>query len=308
MDKNIYPKRSEALFRDNEFTIGLVQMNCNKDIITNRQNAIEKILHLAKQGAQIICLPELFLTPYFCQTHDIKNFDLAESIPGPTTDILSKIAKTEKVVIVASLFEHCDHAIYYNTAAVIDADGTLAGIYRKMHIPHDPLFYEKYYFRPGDLGFRVITTRYAKLGILVCWDQWFPEAARLTALQGAEILIYPTAIGWHPKEKLEFGSAQYSAWETIQRSHAIANGLYVSSINRVGLETSREGELQFWGGSFICDPSGVILQKANHEDETDLLSSCSRNKIISTRRNWPFFRDRRTDAYQGILSSFEDKQ
>jgi len=282
------------------FTLGLVQMKCGVEREANLAKAIARIKEAARQGAQIVCLPELFLSPYFCKTHDLNLFDLAEPIPGPSCDRLAATAKEAEVVVVASIFEKCMEGLYYNTAVVFDADGTMLGIYRKMHIPHDPLFFEKYYFRPGDLGFRVFSTRFGKIGTLVCWDQWFPEGARLTALQGAEVLVYPTAIGWHPREKAEFGKSQHDAWETIQRSHAIANGLYVAAINRVGFEPSAEGGLEFWGASFVSDPFGILLKRGSHAEEELLIVHCQRSRIQDVRHNWPFFRDRRTDAYRSI--------
>jgi N-carbamoylputrescine amidase len=282
------------------FTIALVQMQCDPDPARNLSKAERRIVEAAQQGAQIICLPELFQSLYFCQRIDIRQFDLAEPIPGPTTDRLAQLASRHGIVIVASLFERRAAGLYHNTVAVLDADGSLAGIYRKMHIPDDPLYYEKYYFTPGDLGFKCFHTRHGRIGTLICWDQWFPEAARLTALRGAEILVYPTAIGWHPAEKAEHGEPQYSAWQTIQRGHAIANGVYVAAVNRVGHEGSTDGGLEFWGGSFVADPLGVVLQKASHDTEQLVLVSCDRNRIEDVRRNWPFLRDRRIDAFSDI--------
>ena len=279
------------------FTLGLVQMQCGVDRSANLEKAIARIHEAAKLGAQIVCLPELFLTPYFCKTHDINLFDLAEPIPGPTSELLSAAAKQAGVVVVASLYERRMAGVFFNTAVVFDADGTMLGLYRKMHIPHDPLFFEKYYFRPGDLGFRVFPTKFGKVGTLVCWDQWFPEGARITALKGAEVLVYPTAIGWHPREKAEFGKSQHDAWETIQRSHAIANGLYVTAINRVGFEPSPDGGLEFWGASFVSDPFGILLKRASLAEEEIIVVECDRRRMEDIRRNWPFFRDRRTDAY-----------
>ena len=267
--------------------------------------ALAQIKEAGERSAQIICLPELFLTPYFCKTHDIRLFDLAEPIPGPSTERLSAAAKAAGVVVVASLYERKMAGVYYNTAVVFDADGTMLGIYRKMHIPHDPLFFEKYYFRPGDLGFRVFSTRFGKVGTLVCWDQWFPEGARLTAMQGAEVLLYPTAIGWHPREKAEFGKQQHDAWETIRRSHAIANGIYVGAVNRVGFEPSGDSGLEFWGASFVSDPFGVVLKRGSHTEEELLIVECDEERMEDVRRNWPFFRDRRTDAY-GNLAKVTD--
>ena len=280
-----------------KFTLGLIQMRCSPEPKENLAKAIDRIHEAAKRGAQIVCLPELFLSPYFCKTHDMQLFDLAEPIPGPSSEKLAAVAKQAGVAVVASIYEKQMEGLYYNTAAVFDADGSLLGTYRKMHIPHDPLYFEKYYFRPGDLGFKVFDTRFGKVGTLVCWDQWFPEGARLTALKGAEVLVYPTAIGWHPREKAEFGKSQHDAWETIQRSHAIANGVYVAAVNRVGFEPSNEGGLEFWGASFVCDPFGVLLKRASHSEEELLIVECDRARMQDVRRNWPFFRDRRTDAY-----------
>lgn len=282
------------------FTLGLIQMRCSMDPKENLAKAIERIHEAAKLGAQIVCLPELFLSPYFCKTHDLSLFDLAEPIPGPSSDKLAVAAKQAGVVLVASIYEKQIEGLFYNTAAVFDADGSLLDTYRKMHIPHDPLYFEKYYFRPGDRGFKVFDTRFGKVGTLVCWDQWFPEGARLTALKGAEVLVYPTAIGWHPREKAEFGQSQHDAWETIQRSHAIANGLYVAAVNRVGFEPSSDGGLEFWGASFVADPFGVLLHRASHTEETIVVMECDRARMRDVRRNWPFFRDRRTDAYGGL--------
>ena len=272
----------------------------------------------ARAGADIVCLPELFRAQYFCQREDHALFDLAESIPGPSTQALSAVAREEKVVIIASLFERRAPGLYHNTAAILEADGTLHGTYRKMHIPDDPLYYEKFYFTPGDLGFRAMHTSAGPIGTLVCWDQWYPEAARLTALRGAETLFYPTAIGWHPSEKAEFGEAQYSAWQTMQRAHAISNGVFVGAVNRVGHEQGdvlHEGAampgpegagLEFWGGSFIADPFGRILAQASHDKEEILIAEIDRKLLEDTRRNWPFLRDRRIDAYGGITSRFLD--
>jgi N-carbamoylputrescine amidase len=260
------------------------------------KRALGFIADAAKRGANIVCLPELFLGPYFCQKEDAATFDLAEPIPGPSTEELGQAAKKLGVAIVASLFEKRLPGIYHNTSVVFDNDGTMMGRYRKMHIPDDPLYYEKYYFTPGDLGFQSFATKHANVGTLVCWDQWFPEGARLTAMKGAEVLVYPTAIGWHPKEKAEFGVNQQQAWELMQRSHAIANGIFVAAINRVGHEGPADGGLEFWGNSFVCDPFGVILARAGQDEEL-LIVNCDRQKMEDTRRNWPFFRDRRIDAY-----------
>jgi len=282
--------------------VGLVQMRCSEDPAANLRKAIARIEEAADRGAKIVCLQELFRTPYFCQSEDASCFDLAEAIPGPTTDALGEVARAKGVVVVGSLFERRAEGVYHNTAVVIEADGALAGRYRKMHIPDDPLYYEKFYFTPGDLGFQSFQTRHAAVGVLVCWDQWFPEAARLTALSGTEILFYPTAIGWHPSEKAEWGEAQYGAWETMQRAHAIANGVFVAVPNRVG----REGGLEFWGGSFVADPFGRVLTRASHDREEVLLATCDRRRIAETRRNWPFLRDRRIDAYGGLLKRYLD--
>ncbi|QVL34335.1 carbon-nitrogen hydrolase [Telmatocola sphagniphila] len=285
------------------FKLGLVQMKCDADPNVNMDAALHYIAEAARKGVQIVCLPELFLSHYFCKVHDMSLFDLAEEIPGPRTEKLAAAAKQHNVVVVASLFEKRVTGTCMNTAVVFDADGSIAGLYRKMHIPHDPLFYEKYYFRPGDLGFKAIKTRYAKLGVLVCWDQWFPEGARITALKGAEVLIYPTAIGWHPREKEEFGVSQHDAWRTVQRGHAIANGIYVAAINRVGFEQDREGGLEFWGASFVSDPFGILVAEGSHYQEELVIQECKRSRMLDVRRNWPFFRDRRTDAYAEILQT-----
>ncbi|MCX7700124.1 MAG: carbon-nitrogen hydrolase [Gemmataceae bacterium] len=290
-----------------EWTLGLLQMRCTADPTRNLERAESGIREAARAGAAVVCLPELFLSEYFCQRVDARLFDLAEPIPGPTTDRLSRMAGELGVVIVASLFERRAPGLYHNTVAVLDADGSLAGIYRKMHIPDDPLYYEKYYFTPGDLGFRCFDTSHGRIGTLICWDQWFPEAARLTALRGAEVLVYPTAIGWHPAEKAEHGRAQYDAWQTIQRGHAIANGVYVAAINRVGHEGPPEGGLEFWGGSFVADPFGVVLDKASHETEQLLVVKCNRRRIEDVRRNWPFLRDRRIDAFADLTRRAIDR-
>ena len=282
--------------------IGLVQMSCDQKPEKNLKKAIARIVEVAKEGAQIVCLQELFRSQYFCQTEDIALFKLAETIPGPTTDALSKVAKQRKVVIVASIFEKRAAGVYHNTAVIINASGKIAGKYRKMHIPDDPLYYEKFYFTPGDLGFQTHDTKYGKVGALVCWDQWFPEAARLTALSGSQFLFYPTAIGWLPDEEEEMNQAQHSAWETIQRAHAIANGVYVVVVNRVG----REGKLNFWGQSFVADPFGRIIAKASSDKEEVLVVDCNLDKIEETRQNWPFLRDRRIDFYAPLSSRFLD--
>jgi N-carbamoylputrescine amidase len=296
-----------------KFQAGLVQMSCGPEPALNLQKALDRIGEAAARGAQVVCLPELFQTQYFCQRESAALFDLAEPIPGPTTERLSEAARTHGVVLVASLFERRAPGVYHNTAVLFDADGTLCGLYRKMHIPDDPLYYEKFYFTPGDLGFRAMDTRVGRIGTLVCWDQWFPEGARLTALAGAMILFYPTAIGWHPQEKAEFGVAQHDAWRTIQRSHAIANGVYVGSVNRVGFETGNirgdaaEGQgLEFWGGSFLCDPFGRIIAQASHDQEEILVGEVDLTLLEDTRRNWPFLRDRRIDSYGSITSRLLD--
>jgi N-carbamoylputrescine amidase len=289
-------------------------MRCTPEPEENLASAVAKIREGAKRGASIVCLPELFLTQYFCQREDHSLFDLAESIPGPTTEKLAGLARDLKVVIIASLFEKRARGLYHNTAAMIDADGTLKGIYRKMHIPDDPLYYEKFYFTPGDLGFKAFETAAGKIGTLVCWDQWYPEGARLTALQGAEILFYPTAIGWHPAEKQQYGKAQHDAWRTIQRAHAIANGVFVAAVNRVGHEDGNvrgnkapTGQgIEFWGASFLCDPFGRILAEASHDKEEVLVAEVNLKEMEDVRRNWPFLRDRRIDSYEGIGHRFID--
>ena len=282
--------------------LGLLQTYASNDPIDNLERTLALAEKAAEKGAQIICTQELFRSQYFCQNEDHENFKLAETIPGPSTDAFRKLAKKHAVVVIASLFEKRASGVYHNTAAMIDADGSLLGIYRKMHIPDDPLFYEKFYFTPGDLGFRAWQTRYGKIGTLVCWDQWYPEGARLTAMQGAEILFYPTAIGWHPKEKAEYGENQHLAWETIQRSHAIANGCYVVAVNRIGLEQPIGGEgIQFWGQSFVAGTSGQILAKGSVDKEEVMIVPVDLQKVDTTRTHWPFLRDRRIDAY-GDLS------
>ena len=292
---------------DRTSRIALVQMRCGADSENNFGRAIEFIRDAAKQGAQIVCLPELFRSQYFCQTEDHANFALAEEIPGRSTNTLAELARELGVVIVASLFEKRRAGLYHNTAVVLDADGKLLGKYRKMHIPDDPLFYEKFYFTPGDLGFRAWQTRYAKIGVLICWDQWYPEGARLTALQGAEILFYPTAIGWHPKEKKKDGADQHGAWETIQRAHAVANGCYVAVTNRIGLERPAGGDgLEFWGQSFVAGTSGQILAKASADREEILVVPVDLAKVDATRTHWPFLRDRRIDAYGGLTQRLID--
>jgi N-carbamoylputrescine amidase len=284
------------------FRLGLVQMSCSANASENMEKAAAKVREAAARGAQIVCLQELFRTPYFCQREDPDVFDLAEAVPGPTTELFSKIAKEAGIVVVTSIFERRAAGVYHNTAVVLDADGRIAGVYRKMHIPDDPLYYEKYYFAPGDTGFRAFPTRFGRVGTLVCWDQWYPEAARLTAMHGADLLVYPTAIGWHPSEKKQHGPSQHDAWETMQRAHAIANGVFVAATNRVGHEGDASAGIEFWGGSFVANPSGVLLAKASHEREEILVVPCDPAESESVRRNWPFFRDRRIDAYEGLTS------
>jgi N-carbamoylputrescine amidase len=306
------PKESEIVNSGN-FRVGLIQMSATADPDENLKRAVQRVRDAAKKGAQVVCLPELFQTQYFCQREDASLFDLAEPIPGPTTAKLSELAKELKIVLVASLFEKRAPGVYHNTAVTFETDGSLKSIYRKMHIPDDPLYYEKYYFTPGDLGFKAAKTSQGDIGTLVCWDQWYPEGARLTALQGANVLFYPTAIGWHPAEKAEFGEAQYDAWKTIQRAHAIANGVYVGVVNRVGKEhgdirgKAAPGEgLEFWGGSFIADPFGRVIAQASHDKEEILIGEVDLKLIEETRRNWPFLRDRRIDSYAPITSRMID--
>ncbi len=286
--------------------VGLVQRAVESTPEANLQATVADVERAAQQGAQIICTQELFRSQYFCQTEDHAFFDLAETIPGPSTEAFSAVARKHGVVIIASLFERRAQGLYHNTAVVIDADGSLLGLYRKMHIPDDPLFYEKFYFTPGDLGFKTFDTKFAKVGVLICWDQWYPEAARLTALSGAEILFYPTAIGWHPSEKEQYGVAQHTSWETIQRSHAIANGVFVAAPNRIGHEGEPGGGIEFWGQSFICNPSGVILDKASSDKPEILISECDLAKVEFQRTHWPFLRDRRIDAYGDIVKRYRD--
>lgn len=288
-------------------TLGLIQMRCSAEPQENLAKALAKVNEAADRGARIICLQELFTSQYFCQVEDHKYFQLAEEIPGPSTDALCRLAKERGVVIVASLFEKRSAGLYHNTAAIIDADGKYLGKYRKMHIPDDPLYYEKFYFTPGDLGFKSWQTRYARIGVCVCWDQWYPESARLTALAGAQILFFPTAIGWHPGEKEQYGSRQHNSWETIQRSHAIANGCYVAVPNRVGHEAPDGGPgIEFWGQSFVADPAGQIVAKASVSDEEILIVEADLDALDTQRTHWPFFRDRRIDAYGDIQKRFID--
>jgi N-carbamoylputrescine amidase len=290
----------------NSVALGLIQMRCEACLEANLAHAIDRIQQAAAGGAQVICLPELFRSHYFCQRQDPSLFDLAEPIPGPSTERLARVARETGTVVIGSLFERRTAGVYHNTAVVFDADGSLLGLYRKMHIPDDPLYFEKYYFTPGDLGFKAFDTRFGRIGVLVCWDQWYPEAARLTALQGAGILLYPTAIGWHPRERAELGADQYQAWQLIQRSHAIANGVFVAAVNRTGHEGPVDGGLEFWGGSFVSDPFGGLLKQAAHDREEALIVSCDLGRLEEVRRNWPFLRDRRIDAYDGITRRFRD--
>jgi N-carbamoylputrescine amidase len=287
--------------------IGLVQMRCGADPAANVEKAIGLIRQAGDAGAKIVCLQELFATEYFCQVEDHKYFHFAEEIPGSTTEKLGAVAAEKEIVIIASLFEKRAAGLYHNTAAIIDADGKYLGKYRKMHIPDDPLFYEKFYFTPGDLGFRTWATRYARVGVLVCWDQWYPEAARLTVLSGAEILFYPTAIGWHPREKAEFGVRQHSSWEIVQRGHAVANGCYVAVPNRVGHEAPDGGDgIEFWGQSFVADPAGQLVAKASTDKEEILLAEIDLGSLDVQRTHWPFLRDRRVDAYAELTKRFLD--
>ncbi|HVJ06574.1 MAG TPA: carbon-nitrogen hydrolase [Candidatus Saccharimonadales bacterium] len=294
-----------------KFKVGLIQMCCSPEPEDNLERAVEHVREAARRGAQVICLPELFRTQYFCQREDTALFDLAEPIPGPSTARFSTLARELKVAIEVSLFERRAPGLYHNTAVILGSDGQIGGIYRKMHIPDDPLYYEKYYFTPGDLGFKSFELPEGSVGTLVCWDQWYPEGARLTALQGANVIFYPTAIGWHPAEKQEWGKAQYDAWFTIQRAHAIANGVFVGAVNRVGHETGNVrgnqaagAGLEFWGGSFLADPFGRIIAQASHDKEEILLGTVDVKLQEEIRRNWPFLRDRRIDAYGPIIQRF----
>lgn len=289
-------------------SLGLLQHSCEADPARNLESTLNAAKKAAQAGAQVICTQELFASQYFCQSESHDYFDLAEPVPGPSTEAFQELAQNEGVVIVASLFEQRTAGLYHNTAAIIDADGSLLGIYRKMHIPDDPLYYEKFYFTPGDQGFRTWNTAYGRIGVLICWDQWYPEAARLTALAGAEILLYPTAIGWHPSEKAADGAAQHTAWQTIQRSHAIANGCYVAAINRVGHENPAGGDgIEFWGQSFACNPSGEIIAQASVDQPETVLVEIDRTQVNAARTHWPFLRDRRIDAYHGITERFLDQ-
>jgi N-carbamoylputrescine amidase len=290
------------------FRVGLVQMAMSRDPGENLEKAVARVGEAARAGAEVVCLPELFRSSYFCQKEDPALFDLAEPVPGPSTEALGRAAKKSGVAVVAPVFERRAAGLYHNSAVILDADGTVVGLYRKMHIPDDPLFYEKFYFTPGDLGFQAFDTKPGRIGALICWDQWYPEGARLTALRGAAVLFYPTAIGWHPHEKAQHGPAQRSAWQTIQRSHAIANGVFVAVVNRVGHEIPPEGGpgLEFWGSSFLADPFGVVMAEASTDKEEILVGEVSLPRIEEVRRNWPFLRDRRIDAYAGIDRRFLD--
>ena len=291
-----------------KFAVALVQMAMGADPRENLEKGVERLRAAARGGARVVCLPELFRTRYFCQTEETAFFDLAEPIPGPTTDALSAAARDAGVVVIAPVFERRAPGVYHNSAAVIDADGSVAGIYRKMHIPDDPAFYEKFYFTPGDLGFRAFDTRAGRIGTLICWDQWYPEGARLTALAGAGVLFYPTAIGWHPREKAEQGERQRDAWRTVQRGHAISNGVFVAAVNRVGNEVPGGGGegIEFWGSSFVCDPQGAVLAEASADREEILFAEVDPARIEDVRRNWPFLRDRRIDAYGDLLKRYRD--
>jgi N-carbamoylputrescine amidase len=281
-------------------------MSCSLDPRENLAKAEARVREAAKRGAHIVCLQELFRSQYFCREENADLFELAEPIPGPSTEALAKLARDLKIAIVGSLFERRAAGIYHNTAVILDADGSLLGKYRKMHIPDDPLYFEKFYFTPGDLGFLNFDTRFGRIGVLVCWDQWYPEAARVSVLGGANVLFYPTAIGWHPSEKQEFGAAQLDAWRTIQRSHAIANGVFVAAVNRVGFEGPPESGLEFWGHSFVSDPFGRVLAEGSADKEEILIVECDPKLNEETRRNWPFLRDRRIDAYSPILKRWNE--
>jgi len=291
------------------FRIGLVQMSCSADPEENLAKAVARVGEAAKAGAEVVCLPELYRNQYFCQKEDPAIFDLAETVPGPSTEALGKAAKAAGVAVIAPLFEHRAAGLYHNSAAILDADGKLVGLYRKMHIPDDPAYYEKFYFTPGDTGFTAYDTRPGRIAALICWDQWYPEGARLSALQGASVLFYPTAIGWHPHEKAEHGATQRDAWMTVQRGHAIANGIYVAAVNRVGHEHPTGGGpgLEFWGSSFVADPQGVLAAVGSTDREQILVAEVDGARIEDVRRNWPFLRDRRIDAYGGITRRFLDR-
>jgi N-carbamoylputrescine amidase len=291
-----------------KFKIGLIQISLTKDPDANLKKAIAWIERAANKEAKVICLPELFRSQYFCQKEDTDNFNLAESIPGPSTEAVSKVCKKLGVVVITSLFEKRASGVYHNTAAILNEKGNIEGIYRKMHIPDDPSYYEKFYFSPGDLGYKSYKTKFGKISALICWDQWYPEAARLTAMQDPSVIFYPTAIGWHPHEKKKHGKAQMEAWQTVQRSHAIANGVYVAAVNRIGLEKPDRNSagIEFWGSSFIADPQGVIMAQASANKEEILIAEVDLGRIEYIRRNWPFLRDRRIDSYDGITKRFLD--
>jgi N-carbamoylputrescine amidase len=284
-------------YRDEAFKIGIVQMACTKNVDENLQKAIRGIREAARKGAEIVCLQELFRSQYFCREENAELFNLAETIPGPSTEALSAVARELQVSIIASLFEKRAEGLYHNTAVVLDSDGASLGLYRRIQIPDDPLYYEKFYFTPGDLGFKNFQTKHGRIGVLVCWDQWYPEGARLTSMQGASVLFYPTAIGWHRSEKAQVGEAQLDAWRTIQRAHAIANGVYVAAVNRTGFEGPTDSGIEFWGNSFVADPFGQVMAQASADKEEVLVVECDPKRIDEVRRNWPFFRDRRIDAY-----------
>ena len=289
-----------------KFKVGLVQMAMSAEPQANLDEAARRVEEAARKGAEVVCLPELYRSPYFCQREDAALFDLAEPVPGPSTERFSEVARKAGVAVIVPVFEKRAPGLYHNSAVIIDADGKTAGLYRKMHVPDDPAFYEKFYFTPGDLGFQAVDTRFGKVGTLICWDQWYPEGARLTALRGAAVLFYPTAIGWHPHEKEAVGAAQRDAWRTVQRGHAIANGCYVAAVNRVGHEPGPPGQagLQFWGSSFLCDPFGVVLAEGSVDREEILVGEIDLGRIEEVRRGWPFLRDRRIDAYAGIDKRF----
>jgi N-carbamoylputrescine amidase len=293
-----------------KYTVALLQMIPSPDPDRNVLKAVELAAEAAGRGARVVCLPELFRTPYFCQSEDPAHFDMAEPIPGPSTEALGRVARERKVTVIVPVFERRAAGLYHNSAAVVGADGALLGTYRKMHIPDDPGYYEKFYFTPGDLGFRAFDTPVGRLGTLICWDQWYPEAARLTALRGAEVLFYPTAIGWHPREKQALGGSQRDAWVTVQRGHAIANGVFVAAVNRAGTEKPATGAdgIEFWGGSFLVDPFGVVVAQARTDGEEIVYGEVDPARVEEVRRGWPFLRDRRIDAYQGLDARFiEDR-
>jgi N-carbamoylputrescine amidase len=304
------PECDVAVDRAPSFSLALLQMRISERVGDNLARAEQMIAEAARSGAQVICLPELFGTRYFCQHEDEAGFDLAEPIPGPTSERLGNLARRLSVAIVASLFERRAPGLYHNTVVVIDGERGLLGRYRKVHIPDDPGFQEKFYFTPGDLGFRVFDTSHGRVGTLICWDQWFPEAARLTAMGGADVIVYPTAIGWHPREKAELGQQQLDAWQTVQRGHAISNGVYVAAVNRVGLERTRDGDagIEFWGSSFVADPQGLVVAQASASEEGILMSNVERGRIESIRRGWPFWRDRRVDAYGDLTRRYGDDE